>query len=95
MTDEEYEHGMDVLTAAARLMLMVDVDALRTVVAQSEALGPIVEPTAYMRGGGRRLAEQRQFLDAVARLQSVCEQWRPAEPQPQAAVIKLDEECSA
>lgn len=85
MTDLEYKAAMDTLTAAARLMLTVDVDALRNVVAQSEALGPILEPTAYVRGGGRRLVEQREFLDAVARLRDVCERFRPAGP-PEAVV---------
>lgn len=78
MTDLEYKAAMDTLAAAARLMLTVNVDALRNVVAQSEALGPILEPTEYARGGGRRLVEQREFLDAVARLRDVCERFRPA-----------------
>jgi hypothetical protein len=87
MTDLEYQAAMDTLAAAVRLMLTVDVDELRAVVAQSETLGPILEPTAYAHGGGRRLAEQRAFLDAVARLRDVCERFRPAVPQ-EAAVVE-------
>lgn len=85
MTDEEYKHGMDVLMAAGRMILLVDVGALRDVVAKSETVAPILEPTAYMRGGGQRLAQQREFLDAMAQVRKVCEQWRPAEQAEAAA----------
>lgn len=77
ITDVAFITGMDTLTTAARLILLVDVDALRKVIAHAETLAPVVEPTVYARGGGRRLAEQRDFLDAVANLRAVCERFRP------------------
>lgn len=77
INDVTYISGMHTLTVAARLILLVDVDALRKVIAHAQTLAPVIEPTAYARGGGRRLAEQREFLDAVANLREVCERFRP------------------
>lgn len=80
MNDAEYTAAMNTLAAAGRIVLAVDVDELRNIVARSEALGPVLEATAYHRGGGRRLAEQREFLDAAATFRAACERLRPAEP---------------
>lgn len=61
MTDLEYHAALNTITAAARLILTTDIDTCRDVISKSEAIAPILEPTAYMRGGAERLQEQRQL----------------------------------
>lgn len=64
-----YAEQLDLLAALVRPLLVVDVEPLREQVGKFEALGPVLEPTAYQRGGGERLVQQRRFLDAVAQFQ--------------------------
>lgn len=73
MTNEEYEAVLDTATAAARLLLMIGdkLDEARTDLSTIEAVAPILEPTAYQRGGMRRLDEQRRFLNAAIALRDV------------------------
>lgn len=89
VTDAEYRMHMDLLAATGRLLLMVPVDELLQVVNLSETLGPILEPTAFLRGGAERLVEQRQVLEAAATLRNTIIRLWPAQaaeliPQPPA-----------
>ena len=71
MNDAEYRMNMDLVASAARLLLLVPVAELLDIVNHSETVGPILEPTAYQRGGADRLHEQRQVLEAALVLQGV------------------------
>jgi hypothetical protein len=77
MTDAEYRAGMALVTFGVRILLTAPVDRLRHNLAQVETLGPLVEPTAYLRGGADRLREQRELLDAVDRLVAVARKHQP------------------
>lgn len=72
MNEHAYKLQLGLLTEAGKLVQMVDVDALLDVVGKSEALGPILEPTAYQRGGGANLVDQRRFLQAAQQFRAVC-----------------------
>lgn len=68
--DGRYVAKLEALTHAARLMLQTadgigGLAAMRNTLGQMEALAPVLEPTAYVRGGGMNLADQRAFLAAV------------------------------
>jgi hypothetical protein len=73
MTDAEYRTGMDLVSAACRMLLMVPIDDLLATVQHAETVGPILEPTAFLRGGGDNLAAQREILQAALRLRQVAE----------------------
>lgn len=67
--DHSYQGNLDVLADFSRTMLMIadafDVPAMRSTCGQMEALAPVMEPTAYMRGGAMNLRDQAAFLAAV------------------------------
>jgi hypothetical protein len=73
ITDAQYRTYMDLVTAACRVLLMVPVDELLAVVQRAETVGPILEPTAFLRGGGENLAAQREILQAAQRLRRIVE----------------------
>jgi hypothetical protein len=73
LTDAEYRTYMDLVTAACRMLLMVPIDDLLATVQHAETLGPILEPTAFLRGGADNLAAQREVLQAAQRLREVAE----------------------
>ncbi len=69
ITDEQYIYELQGLLLATRAILELaeatDISALRTICSRFEALGPILEPAAYQRGGMRRLRDQATFLAAL------------------------------
>lgn len=71
MTDDEYKLHMGMLKDAIRLLSMVPVRELRDMVSKADVLGPILEPTAYVRGGADNLRDQREILDAALHLMEV------------------------
>jgi len=71
MHDSEYVDQMNTIMVAVQLLSTSPVEELREIVSKVETLGPILEPTAYQRGGHKRLYEQRRVLDAVANLVKV------------------------
>lgn len=77
MSDNDYRGHMDVLASAGRSLLLVaetvDVPELLRIVNEAETLGPILEPTAYQRGGGTNLTDQRRFLEAIQAFQRACQ----------------------
>jgi hypothetical protein len=73
MTGLEYRAHMDLVMAACRLLLEVPIDELLATVERAETLAPIVEPTAFLRGGGENLVAQREVLEAAQRLRRVAE----------------------
>lgn len=69
MDHSRYTAKFEALTHVARLMIQtadgVNLPEMRNTLGQMEALAPVLEPTAYMRGGGMNLADQAAFLRAV------------------------------
>lgn len=68
MTGAEYTAAMDRVMLAVALLAMEPLDDLLMMVERAETLGPLLEPTAYQRGGRRRLNEQRRILAAATAL---------------------------
>jgi hypothetical protein len=79
MTGDEYTETMDVAVAAARMLLALgdDLDQARATSMRAETLGPILEPTAYLRGGADNVGDQLRFLDAAIHLRDVCLEMKP------------------
>lgn len=72
---------MNVAVAAGRMLLVMggDLDLALENVERAVTLGPILEPTAYNRGGYQRLQQQREFLHAAVALRDVCRKYSPIE----------------
>ncbi len=71
ITEETYPIILGGLTTLTRLFLQstatIDLAAMRSICERFQALGPVVEPTAYQRGGGINLRDQAAFLAALDR----------------------------
>ena len=69
--ESNYQHALDAFTTAARTILqlaeVLDLDQMQAVCARYETLAPLLEPTAYMRGGRDNLGDQAAFLGALRR----------------------------
>lgn len=61
----EYCLALDTVAAAVLILRLASVDRLLADLGAIEALAPVLEPTAYLRGGSRNLDHQRRLLDAV------------------------------
>lgn len=98
-TDDQYLDTIGALTTAARALLglaeFIDIRQLRTIVGQMEAIAPIVEPTAYARGGRQNLADQAEFLAAVdefvTRVRRLDRRCGESDQQHSAAVVQAAE----
>ena len=68
---ENYQAVLAALVGVSRSILQaceqVDLPKMRQICGEFEAIAPIIEPTAYMRGGMDNLADQAAFLAAVDR----------------------------
>lgn len=73
----DFKSAMDRVMLAVSLLRLEPIDELREMVERAETLGPILEPTAYQRGGGTNLYHQRLILDAVANLARVADKIAP------------------
>lgn len=73
----QYPDLLDLITGLCRPILHLPLAQLASVNEQMQALGPILDPTAYMRGG-ERLREQRRVIDAMLSLQRVLLSLDPA-----------------
>jgi hypothetical protein len=80
LTDAEYRTYMDLVAAACRMLIMVPIDELLGTVQHAETVAPILEPTAFLRGGGDNLAAQREILQAALRLRRVAERHQAPVP---------------
>lgn len=65
LTDAEYRSHMDLVAAAVRMLRILPLQQLRDIVERAETLAPLLEPTAYQRGGADNLLDQRDILDAA------------------------------
>ncbi len=68
MTAIEYEGYLERLSMTAQLIADVPIANLLNHVTTADTLGPILEPTMWMRGGADNLREARDLLDAAAPL---------------------------
>lgn len=74
ITNDNYADEMSAVVIAVGVLTACRVDELLAIVDKAETLGPILEPTAYQRGGHERLRKQRRLLGACADLLRVWEQ---------------------
>lgn len=68
MTSMEYESQLRRLAMVAQLIADVPIADLQNHVTLAETLGPIMEPTAWIRGGADNLRGARDLLDAASPL---------------------------
>ncbi len=73
LTDLEYTVGIDLVTNAVRILRVAPVARLLATLSPIEALAPVLEPTAFARGGARNLDHQRRLLKAVAEVLRVAD----------------------
>lgn len=73
-TPDEFQTGMWLATNLAKQALLVPVTELREAVELADSLGPILDPTAWIRGRDN-LPPQRELLDAVERLAQVARKY--------------------
>lgn len=69
ITAETYPAALEALTTVARSFLAVteqiDIAQMRALCARHQATAPVLEPTAYQRGGDANLTGQDAFLAAT------------------------------
>jgi hypothetical protein len=69
VTEENYPGMLAALTSFARMLLtgveQIDLAEMRGVCERFQALAPVVEPTAFQRGGDLNLRDQAAFLAAL------------------------------
>jgi hypothetical protein len=70
MTDIEYRGHLQRLALISTLVADVPIAELHNHVTHAETLGPILEPTAWIRGGADNLTDARDLIDAAAPLVS-------------------------
>lgn len=73
MSNEEYRAGLNMVTGAIRVLRLVPVAQMREQLGLVEAVAPVLDPTAYLRGGANNLRDQAEVLAAVANLLEVVE----------------------
>ena len=61
----EYESSLQRLSMAAQLVADVPIADLLNHVSHAETLGPLLEPTAWIRGGGDNLRDARDLIEAA------------------------------
>jgi hypothetical protein len=90
VTEADYPGMLAALTSFARTLLtgteQIDIGELRAICERFQALGPVVEPTAYQRGGDLNLRDQAAFLKALDEFVTALRKLdhRPAEGDPDA-----------
>lgn len=69
ITEENYPGMLAALVSFSKTLLVgtehIDLGELRAMCERFQAVAPVVEPTAYARGGDLNLADQAVFLRAV------------------------------
>ncbi|MFI6296728.1 hypothetical protein ACIBEJ_34420 [Nonomuraea sp. NPDC050790] len=69
--ENTYPTALDALAAVTRTLLQladsIDIDQMQALCRRYETLAPLLDPTAYMRGGRDNLATQGAFLSALQR----------------------------
>ena len=73
-----YVNLIGLLTHAGRHIQLLPLQQLAEVNEHMQALAPVLEPTAYQRGGAQNLADQRRVIAAAAEFQRVLRSLEPA-----------------
>lgn len=73
INEQQYIDWFEMLTAGLRTINTVPIASMVDFNERAQTLAPLLEPTAFMRGGGKNLHDQRLILDAALALQRVCE----------------------
>ena len=72
LSGEEFHAAWQRIGIAVTLLAEDEaLDPLSQMIVRAETLGPILEPTAYMRGGADNLQDQAEILGAVVQLRAV------------------------
>lgn len=74
---QEYPQLIDHLTTLVRPLLLLPLAEMASANEHMQALGPILQPTAYRDGGGTNLHEQRRVIDAALALRRVLDSLAP------------------
>lgn len=61
----DYKAEFDKIGLIARVASEIDVDRIQDVISRAHSIGPILDPTAYMRGM-QNLEDQQELLTAFA-----------------------------
>lgn len=69
MTGEEYQEYLNRLSLAGQLIADVPIAELLNTISHCDTIGPIVDPTAWMRGADN-LRDQEDLVRAASRLVS-------------------------
>lgn len=70
LTSIEYKSHLSRLSMVAQLVADVPIADLLNHVSVCETLGPLLEPTAYIRGGSDNVRDARDLLEAASPLVS-------------------------
>jgi hypothetical protein len=68
---ENYPQMLDILISFCRNLLTLPLDEMAAANEHWQTTAPIIEPTAYQRGGMDNLRDQRRVIDAAAALRRV------------------------
>ena len=77
LAPSDYTVVMDTLVEVCRALLTLPIEDMQQANEHFQAIAPIVDPTAFMRGGATNLREQRVILDAAAKLKAACLSIKP------------------
>lgn len=71
MNSDQYVATMKMIATTLRPIQLVPLADMREFLSTAEIIGPMIDPTAYIRGGRDSLADQADLLDAVDAVQRV------------------------
>jgi hypothetical protein len=73
----QYVPLLDLLTGVVRNLLWLPLAQMALVNEQMQVLAPVLEPTAYGRGGATNLHDQRKVIDGALALHRVLRSLEP------------------
>ena len=71
MTSEEYTQTADMLSIFLEGLESLDLEGVKAIHGQAEAIGPLFHPTEYMQGGHENLRDMGAILGPAIELQKV------------------------
>lgn len=71
MPVDEYVANLARLTSFCKLVQALPLDEMQSTNEHLQTIGPILDPTSYVRGGASNLNEQRRIINAARELQKV------------------------
>lgn len=76
LSTAQFKAEMDLLVGSMHVVQFVELGPLWEWLEKAETLGPILDPTMYMRGGADNLADQREILQAAQAVQGALDRIR-------------------